>query len=514
MARRRLIEIDAWNIAGAAIVTVRIGDIGFNTLPTDTPANTNFIPALMGRPTFKQVLFSDGTTIGRSGSSGGAIDINNADGTFDYLLTDYDLTRREIRIYSLPDDATSFAQAVLIQSGVITEPEHQWGVLRLNLSSFMEVYNRDIQTTLYLGTNSGAVGVEGLANDIKGTPKPLCYGECLNVRAVPVNTSGLIYQVHDGAISSVDAVYDQGAALTFNANRADLAALVAGAPGASKFDTCTSLGLFKLGSSPNGIITADVKGDATLTGYVNTVSDIAKRIALGKGGLASGDLNAASFTALNTANSSKVGLYIDQPASITSVMDLLLQSVGGWWIFGRDGTLYVGRLESPTGTAVLSLTDREWIGNPQRVYQSDQDRGVPTTKVILEYGANFNVMQGGDVAGAVTIAQREFLALPFRQVSDEDTAIATNYAGARTLQIRTYLCTSANATTEATRQLTMRKVRKERIKLKVDSELTETLALHDVVTLTDTRYDWDTGKKFRALGIDDQGAVTELDLWG
>jgi hypothetical protein len=41
----------------------------------------------------------------------------------------------------------------------------------------------------------------------------VCYGVVKNVPAPCVNTSKLIYQVNDGAVDSIDAVYDRGVPL-------------------------------------------------------------------------------------------------------------------------------------------------------------------------------------------------------------------------------------------------------------------------------------------------------------
>src|SRR5690606_4256550 len=118
-----------------------------------------------------------------------------------------------------------------------------------------------LQHQLYAGTGSGEGG-----DDIKGRPKPVALGWCENVPAVLVDDVNLVYQVHFRGVESIAAVRDKGVTLTAASDRADYAALVGAtiAPGA--YDTCLAEGLFRLGASPEGRITADVEGDTGASG--------------------------------------------------------------------------------------------------------------------------------------------------------------------------------------------------------------------------------------------------------
>ena len=62
--------------------------------------------------------------------------------------------------------------------------------------------------------------------------------------------------------------------------------------------TCLSPPLIRLGAAPSGRITVDFRGEATGS-YPNTVAGIVKRILL-QAGVSSGDIDDASFTALDT----------------------------------------------------------------------------------------------------------------------------------------------------------------------------------------------------------------------
>ena len=132
-------------------------------------------------------------------------------------------------------------------------------------------------------------GVEGVEDDLKGKPKPRCYGECLNVSPPWVNTSKLIFQVHDGLIEDIVTVYDKGVALTKGDPIGSLATLLTTTPTAGEWDyylgSASDGAYFRLGSSPAGLITADVKGDKFGGTYRTTVADMIKTIAERDGGL-------------------------------------------------------------------------------------------------------------------------------------------------------------------------------------------------------------------------------------
>ncbi len=88
--------------------------------------------------------------------------------------------------------------------------------VRIKLRDKMFDLQKPLQPTKYAGSNALPSGLEGVS-DIKGKPKPVCYGQVYNVPAVCVNTSKLIFQVAavlaGSACNSVDAVYDRGIAL-------------------------------------------------------------------------------------------------------------------------------------------------------------------------------------------------------------------------------------------------------------------------------------------------------------
>lgn len=205
-----LMEIDAYDLVGASVVTLRYASHGYTTARADTPSDTPYLPRIEGGFSLSQSMYRQGTTGGGSEVGAGSISLANTDGALDVLLTGYALTGRPVRIGTVEPGA-ALSTAVQTFTGTCALPEFEQDRVVIGLRDKTVDFEKEIQTTVYAGDNVPPSGKEG-GTDLKGTPKPLAYGVVKNVPAVKVNDSLLIYQVHDGAIQAVDAVYDGGVA--------------------------------------------------------------------------------------------------------------------------------------------------------------------------------------------------------------------------------------------------------------------------------------------------------------
>jgi hypothetical protein len=139
----------------------------------------------------------------------------------------------------------------------------------LRISIRDNAFKLDVPASLnvYGGTGSA----DGTA-DMAGKRKPLAFGVVNNITPAQVNPANLTYQVHDGAVNAIPAVYDSGYALSGpDADYASYAALAAATITNGHYATAKAVGLFRLGSAPNGLITCDVQGDSGGSGgYITT----------------------------------------------------------------------------------------------------------------------------------------------------------------------------------------------------------------------------------------------------
>lgn len=180
---------------------------GYTTGPADTPANTFYEPVLEQPASLTRHCFSGGKTGGGSSSTLGNLVLKNPHGALDYLI-DYGFDARRLRILRGDDRA---AYSTFREQLVCTMVQAEFGLKKVTvkLRGRIAELQKPLQPTKYAGDNSLPNGLEGV-EDLKGKPKPILRGRVFNVTPVPVNSSKLIYQVNDGPIASLDAVYDRG----------------------------------------------------------------------------------------------------------------------------------------------------------------------------------------------------------------------------------------------------------------------------------------------------------------
>jgi hypothetical protein len=244
------------------------------------------------------------------------------------------------------------------------------------------------------------------------------------------------------------------------------------------------------------------------------VAQVLKAMAL-KAGIASGDINASDVTALDTANNSVIGIWIDGADSAMVAMDKVAQSIGAYFGFDALGVLRMGLFTAPTGSAVLEI-DRNNILNIEHGRTNDTDKGIPAWRINLNYQKNYNI-QTTDLAGAVTAARKNILALPALTKSAEDSSIKTQYTLAATIEKETCLVDATATQTEATRLLNLYKTNRDLYTVDIALDLSQTLPdLNNVVNVTINRFGLNSGKLFKIIGIESDYSKNRatLTLWG
>lgn len=462
----------------SAVTTLRVTTAnGFVTAPGDTPANAYYEPSVSANINtfFVRNMYGIRQTAGASDSSYGEVVLANIDGQYDDLK-EHGFDGRNV-VIKIGETTTAFSSFITIFTGTIQTAIFSYSELKLVLRDKSHILDLPIQDTRFAGTNSGSTGNEGLAADIEGQPKPLCYGECKNITLVPCNTSAFRYQFHaEGTISAVDNVYDKGVLLTLTTD----------------YTVDASNGIVDLVATPAGTVTADVKGDATDTGYVDSVSNIVKRILVDHTTLTTSDLDTTSFTDLQTANSDTVGVYIATDASVREVIDMLLNSIGAFGYFARDGDFTVGQFTAPSGSTVVDFTTDDILS--LEMVSSEDDSDIPTHEVKLGYEKNWTVQSADQIAGSVTDARRAYLQQGYRHTTASDATIKNQYLLSSPFYKDTLLVDSSEADTEASRLLTLYKSKRFIYELSVKATALQ-LDLNDVVGIT-----YET--------IDSTGAVT------
>lgn len=236
---------------------------------------------------FTRQMFSGQSLFTQSQGNGGVVILANADGELDYLFQ-YIFNGRTLRILLASDTPMYWSSYNTVMLGTIDQASFSFSSsqpsqILFRIRDRKTLLDKPIQTISFLGDNALPDGVEGVEDDLKGKPKPKCFGECFNVSPPLVNTSKLIFQVHDGLIEEIVTVYDKGVALTKGDSIGSLATLLTTTPASGEWDyylgSASDGAYFRLGSSPSGHITSDVKGDKFGGTYRTSVGDIIKTIA-------------------------------------------------------------------------------------------------------------------------------------------------------------------------------------------------------------------------------------------
>jgi len=333
---------DPTPFAAGAVTAIAFSDRGYTTAPGDDPANTHFEARLKVPLTIARTIPLTPEAGTRAASQLGLIEIDNADGAQDGT-----------------GDLAVDARPVVVKRGLVAGP---WGdfetlfvgagvkwdrstaSLRLLVRGRDYLFDQPLQPNLYGGTGGGDGGAE-----LKGKPKPLVFGLCRDVPAIAVSSAALIYQAHDGAVKAIDQVYDRAQALDFAADYASYVALAAATIAPGEYATCIAGGYFRLGGTPVGTVTADIRGDAapSLGGYTANAAQIARRLMLSRGGQNTGDLDEPGIAATGFDVPGISGHFFADPVTVAEALDRVCAGAFLWWGALRSGVFTIRRMKPP-----------------------------------------------------------------------------------------------------------------------------------------------------------------------
>lgn len=509
-----LVELTAAVDAEGGTETHYLSTEAFVTKPTDTPPNQAFRNRLIDPGAISISIYADSTAGGASKLELGEIVAANKDGEFD-AWKDYAFDGREI-VVRVGEPGGAYPQdypAVL--AATIERVDITWDKLVIKARDRSYIFQRPVLTQRFLGTNAGADGLEGTADDIKGRIVPRVYGRAPNIAPPCVNIPRQVYRVSDGAVADISAVYIRQAAQTRGVDHPTGDDLLAATVAAGTYQTCLSEGLFKLGAV-DGLVTADVvEGGAASD---RTAAQLLQRLAIAAG-VSAVDIVSADIDSLDGLNPAELGFYLDDETTFLDVMDRIAQSVGAWFAFDPLGKLRIGRLDPPTGAPVATLQKHEELDGVERTTLRDQP--APLWSVTIRHTPIWTT-QTTDLAGAVDPARRAFLAEPYRAATASEATIRIKHRMAGSAEIETYLTSATDAEAEAQRQLAIHGSQHDVFAAPVPidrlAELMDQngLFLGKELGLDLDRFGLSGGKSFVLLGIryERRAKRASLVLWG
>lgn len=510
-------DIEVYDSSISGTRTLRYATQGYTTGPSDSPANTHYEGRIQQPANMRRDLFSGNSTTGKTQIGYGNLVLINNDGGLDDLLN-YSFAGRAITIKLgtfQPNGTISF---VTVLRGTMEQAELSWQKVTIRVRDRLLDLAKPIQQTRYAGNNALPAGLEGVAGDLKGKPKPIVFGSVWNIAPPCVNTDRRIYQLHHGSqIQSVGEVYDRGAPLTTGAAYTSQADMETNAPAAGQYrlwNDATAGAFIRLGSAPTGLVTCDVKRGAAIAN--RTVGQLYNQI-LTAAGISAGDISSADITALDAVAGYECGVYSEWKQDVTplQLLDELCASAGAWYGADATGVFRIGRVQVPSAPSVGTLTATDVI-NIERVASKDPGVGIPAWKIKVGY-KKLNEVQN-DLAATVAEARRSYFSNEYRRVEASDAAVKTANLLSPEIEFLTALSSETDANTEASRLLTLYKTRRDmyQVTVRVDSSLASILDLGKIVTLQLDRFGMSAGKLFLIIGIRNnlRGYRFDLTLWG
>lgn len=437
-----VIQLEIYNPTTAALETLRV-----TSAPDYFDGEGFYLPIIAERFDYSERLFDRGATSGEASVGVGTVALGNTDGILDKYKT-YGFDGRAIRIYRLMSKTEPLSDSNLYFTGTVSSPEFGWKEVILNIQNRMEILNVPMQEATLAGTNSGAGGDGGYegSEESKDQIKPQVFGRCACVEGVVVNQFWLMYGFNfdrEGARKPVYKFYSvhvKGMPYFYSSDYATADALKAATIGAGYYSTCVAEGLIRLGSVPadNGkvVVALADRADAECTAgavVARVLEDNAEFVA-------TQDFSTDGLALLDNFNPCTVGYYVTGNESIASVVNALLDSVGGWCVPNEKGVFEFGLIDLPAvlqglgQQSVFELSSYHWADSIERAPVGDEGKSIPATAVTLYHTKNWATQDAGALAGAVPLKDREFFTKEFRQVKAEAASVKTVHPLAPSLE--------------------------------------------------------------------------------
>lgn len=439
-----LIKATVYDVLATSEISIYMSTTGYIT----SDSSVMFLPIVSGGLSFTESISEDGST----SASYGDVEIINTNGDYDSWLdsTKYVWSNRAIQLYYGDPSwvATNFTQVTtdfeLIFDGIISDIDSKSrDTINLKIRDKLERLNNPI-TENKLGTYGTWNGGQTNQDSIR----PLVFGEVHNVEPLLIDPSILEYMMNDGNTENLIELRDNGVPIYS----------VADLPGGATVSLAT--GKFTLTYPIYGVLTASLQGvknsidlstgNLVSGSYVNRVANLIALITTQYGKsyskLSNTDLDLDNLQTFDSANTQTVGIIITDRDNLLSVCEALASSLGAQLFFTRKGKLQLLKYGVPTSDASVTITDNDILHHSLNI--------VNRTKVIaatkLAYAKNWTIQT--NLLTAIPQQHKDLYATEWLTVTIKDDTIRSLYKlNVDPIQKDTYLITTANATTEATR---------------------------------------------------------------
>lgn len=471
---RRILLIEATVKSGSSEITRYMSIGGYNTQPTDTPANTHYLPiASQGGAYTEQLSLTN-----KASMNYGDIEIKNENGVRDGWLKDIWMNR-PVKVW-LGDASWARADFFVIFDGIMAgiAPKDR-DTLAIKMRDKTQRLNTPISENLLGGITAN-----------KGSLIPLCFGECFNITPLLINPSTLQYQVHNGPVADIFDVRDNGIPVAYTKDNAT--------------------GTFILSAAPVGIITCSVQGDNYGGIYRNTVASLVYRIVTGFGKstdrFMDADIDLVQINAFDAAHTQKVGIYVNERTNILQVCENLCAGLDAQIIVSRLGKLRIIQIAIPgTGTEVEIMSKHMVIDDIIATGYID-----PVAAIKIAFDKNWTVQEALD--SGLSARDKDFFAQPWLSDTETNNTTQTDFKlNVEPKQIESMFKVRSEVVTEAARQLALWSTPRYTYSVNCFTEMMQ-LELGQAIKVYNRRWEMASGVHGTVISLSPQWSNMEINV--
>lgn len=347
-------------------------------------------------------------------STDGFLEVANDDGKFDYLAASMTGDGLDVSIYHGPVrgyfDDFSLRMRVLGRSFDGDDKR-----TRLQLRNDVSLVQKPIASSYYTG--------EGLLDgdlDIAGLAVPSAFGTCSNVSMVRLNKANEVWQIAQGPLQAINAVYDGGEPLIFAGDYPDLGAIIAAPVSPGQYLTCVALGLVRFYEEAAFKYTADAQGFVFEGEWLSSLAQISEYLLRRRAGLFANAIDRAAIFGIGAV---EAGYFTGTSDLLVSdFLDEAARSIIGFHGLGRDGRYRLKRVFAPSSYALPQAIPVAGVDIQPEHFE---------TSVISEqevrFDRNWTVMTDAEIAPSVSDERRQYLKSSGRSITIANGSAAAFY---------------------------------------------------------------------------------------
>jgi len=468
---------------------------GWVTRPSDTPAGVHVSPRLMSGGFFRREMFAGDGLFGAVRSGWGEFVVANADGEWlgavDHEGTQYGWDGQAFALWAGEEDGDFPADFTQVGAGSIRSVKLGIATAMVVIRDDMDRLNKPILTRTFLGTG----GLEG-DSSLTGKRAARAFGDNLPLPCTLVDAARQIYHVCDGVSAAPGSAtaHDGGVSLTMGAVYASTADLIATAPAAGQARFYGAGPCYvRFGSVPAYDVSCAPSDVRITAGTPAWLTEIA----------ADAGVSVSASTIINAVDY----VPIDSSDTYLQVMARACKSEPAWFGFDALGMFVEGLVEDPSGGSPVYTLRESGVLSIERSAPPGLD--VPVWRVQSKGWRNY--MFGRTLAGAAPgYMRREW----YYSAAATDAAVLSRHQLAGDMSIESPRYTFAGAGN----YLDLHKLDRDflRVVVPMSRAVLAAIDLGDCVEVKHSRFGMSAGKKFLAVGIENNyGARTvTYSLWG